>query len=220
MRLAALFLVLPFLAESVFAIPSPRRHGSSNFRRIYGNKRAGAAVATEHSAAEASAASSAEESFTGIPVVTSTPDLADLMPVKASSTVSADDPRLTGNNTVPPELGDISDERVSSLLEATSVFDTFEYTTYVASTSAYVEPTSTYVEVAPTSTHAAVSTGGVPNAMDELEEMAKSKANAMLGQMLPTLTLEVILEPTQVSQLCYFHSTELHLHRRGALLTM
>lgn len=228
MRLSTLFLVLPFLAESAMAIPSPRRHGTTNFRRIYGNKRAGAAVTTESIEAEvevssvasvaaiseafsasasasAPAASSpsadsaiATESFTGIPVATSTPDMADLMPA-ASSTVSADDPRLTGDNTVPPELGDVSDERVSSLLEATSIFDTFEYTTYVAPTSTYVEPTPTYLEASPTSVYSPASTGGVPNAMDELEEMAKSKANEMLGQFLPTLTLEVVLEPTQVS---------------------
>jgi hypothetical protein len=228
MRLSALYLLLPLLAESVTAVPRPKRHGSTYFKRIYGNKRAGAAVATDNdnagtesfsdasadsasfapsqsawasasAASDVSAASAvATETFTGIPVATSTPDLADLMPAKASMTISADDPRLTGNNTVPPEIGDIPDAQVSSLLQATSAFDTFEYTTYVA-TSTYIAPTSTDVEPTPTSVYNPASTGGAPNAMDELEQMAKSKANEMMGQFLPTLTLEVILEPTQVS---------------------
>ena len=192
MRLSALFLVLPFLAETAFGFPSPRRHGTNNFKRIYGNKRVNAAIAAEGISENVNRASTSEDAFTGIPVATSTPDLADLMPVRASASVSAEDPRLTGNNTVPAEVGEISESRVSRILAATSAFEGFEYTTYVAASSSYA-PTPTYDLSTP------ASTGGVPNAMDELEQMAKSKANAMLGQLLPTLTLEVILEPTQVS---------------------
>ena len=194
-------------------MPPPRRYTRSHFRRIYRDhpERAGGAAQEEHFdpvvlAAEASASqssiadssavdvpasssavSSAAADFTGIPVATSSPDLADLMPAQAASaSVSSDDPRVTGKNTVPPSTSGISDDSVSSLLAATSVFDTFQYTSYVATSTA-------------TSAPAAQQTGGGGDAMDEIEKIAQSKANELMGQMLPTLTLEVILEPTQVS---------------------
>lgn len=167
MLLSSLFLLLPLLAETVSAVPPPRRFSRSHFRRIYRQR-----------------ADDAE--FTGIPVATSTPDLSQLLPA-ASSIVSAEDPRATGNNTVPPSTSGISDEVVGSLLAGTASFADFQYTSYVPS------PTSS-ASVAAQETG---SSGGDP--LGEIEKMAKSKADAMIGQMLPTLTLEVVLEPTQVS---------------------
>jgi len=209
MRLSALFLLLPFLIDSAAAVPPPRRYTRSHFRRIYRDhpERAGGVSedhspadvfvaevsASQSSAAEVSAdatassvsSSSAAADFTGIPVATSTPDLASLMPAQAiSASASSDDPRVTGQDTVPPSTSGISDDSVSSLLAATSAYDTFQYTSYVATPTA-------------TSAPAAQETDG--DAMDELQRMAQSKAHELMGQMLPTLTLEVVLEPTQVS---------------------
>ena len=192
MILSALFLILPLLAEQVSAIPPPRRYSRSHFRRIYKQR-------------------DENGEFTGIPVASSTPDLKDLLPVQASSTISSDDPRITGNNTVPPSTSGIDDSVVSSLLAATSAFTDFTYTSYIP--SATIAPSSSSASFT-SSAVVAQSTaqgGSGGDAMDEIERMAKSKANAMIGQMLPTLTLEVVLEPTQVSTIvCILNQRRIH----------
>lgn len=205
------------------AIPPPRRYSKSHFRRIYRQRAdfettdaeavdasgdvdvsvsassvdsASVSISADWSAETHGVAADASSSvgssevgadFTGIPVATSTPNLSDYLPASsagASYTLSADDARVTGSDTVPPSTSGIEDSVVASLLAATTSFSNFQYTSYVA--------TSTSSSVA------AKETDG-NGYWDEIEEMANSKAKEMMGQYLPTLTLEVILEPTQVS---------------------
>jgi hypothetical protein len=178
---AVLILLLPFLADSAFALPSPRRFGQNHFKHV----RDGSKVAQRKRAGGAD--------YTGIPVATSTKALEDYLPAKETGSTPAVNTD-SGFDTVPAAASGIPDEAVSSVVAAaTSTFGSFSYTPYVPESTAAPSPSA-----AATSDNAHA---GHLNVQAEADRLAQEYAQKMVGGFLPTLTLEVILEPTQVSLL-------------------
>lgn len=188
---AALFPLL--LASTSLALPQPKKDPRSLFRPIREREYAGGAYPPGSSpssssadaevlAASAAPSSSAAASYTGIPVVAASLNPADYLPAATSG----------GKDTVPPSASNIPSESVSSLLAATTAFETFSYTGYVVPASTSTSTTSAVY---------AQSTGGSSSgdsAYDQAISAAEAYAKSMMGTMMPTLTLELVLSPTQV----------------------
>ena len=216
MRNTTLLLLLPILATFALAIPSPK-NPRTNSERIHA-ERAGAAYPGVTSSANSTATAAplaSTSSFTGIPAASSSASVADsLSPYAASSSNSTtSSSNSTGLDTVNPNPGNVSSETLSSLLAKTTAYQSFTFTDYVAASTT-------------SSAASAVVTGGSngnggdeeSNGSDDEDEdagtsssssgpngaavqAAQGYADSMIGSLLPTLTLEVVLEPTQVRQI-------------------
>lgn len=206
--LSTLFLVLPYLASEAAALPS--------LRRPRAHKRAGGDASHQWDHAPyvdeaAPQSASVAASVSDAPVASSVPEI----PI-ASSAIESIDPSYTGiavaSESVNPSdylpfsetartlepLTDIPSASVSSVLAETSKFATFTFTDYQPHTET-VWATETQAAAAPapapTADKAPVNGGLLRQAIGSIEEYA----NSLIGKMMPTMTLEVVLQPTQVS---------------------
>lgn len=225
--LSTLFLVLPYLVSEVAALPSlrrPRAHkragGDVSHEWEEHAPYVGEAVSQEASAASASASASAEvsdlpsasasasvigsdvpsasvsgsevvdPSFTGIPVASESVNPSDYLPFTETA------------RTLEP-LSNVPSASVSSVLAETSKYSTFTFTDYqpmtetvwATETQMAEAPAATAAEAAPTGDKERVNKGLLRQAIGSIEEYA----NSLIGKVMPTLTLEVVLEPTQVT---------------------
>lgn len=215
--LSTLFLVLPYLVSEVAALPSlrrPRAHkragGDVSHEWDEHAPYVGEAVSQEASAASvpasvpASVAASdvpsasvsgstvVDPSFTGIPVASESLNPSDYLPFTETA------------RTLEP-LSNVPSASISSVLAETSKFSTFTYTDYqpvtetvwATETQMAEAPAATAADPAPTGDKDRVNKGLLRQAIGSIEEYA----NSLIGKVMPTLTLEVVLEPTQVSTL-------------------
>lgn len=215
MRLQQSALLLPLLASTSLALPHTRRTHKIAFKRIYRER----AEVTASASASASVAeitnapsSSTSSDFAGIPVATSTAALADYLPAS-----SASDRNITGIESVPPSVN-VSSDSISQLLAETTAFSTYSYTGYVptstssASASAVSAWSDTGSSVYSSSdgssdslsddgssdSSSSADQGSSSDALQQAIQAAESYANNQIGSFLPTLTLEIILQPSQV----------------------
>jgi hypothetical protein len=165
-------LLLPLLASSSFALPSPRRHARGLFRRIREREYAGTGVYANFVADVADVPSADPSSY--IIAVASASPAEDYLP--ASS---------VGKDTVQPSTVDLSSQSLSSLLAQTTAYNSFSYTDYVASS---------------TSAPAALATQGSGDVYAEAISAAEAYVKSMMQNVMPTITLEIVMEPTQVSR--------------------
>ena len=159
--------------------------------------------------ASASASISIDPSFTGIPVASETGNPSDYLPFSE-----------TARTLIP--LSDIPSSSISSLLAETSKFSTFTFTDYQPQTeSAWAQETQATVTQAPapapTDNWGDESSGnsgddGKSGGDQDLSNQGllrqalggiKSYAESLIGAAMPTVTFEVVLQPTQVSRSSY-----------------
>jgi len=227
MRTTTSLLLLPLLASSSLTLSIPRKH-KSQFKRIYRERAGALDVGTSSSADAATTSVAASSTVTpapsgitatstGIPVASTTASVADsLSPFEPSSSNTTSSSNSTGLDTVNPNPGNLSSETLSSLLAQTTAFQSFTFTDYVAASttssasSAVVTGSSSSWDGGDAgsdggngsdgsdddSSNAGPSSSG--SAYDDVMQAAKSYAQSMMETLMPTLTLEVILEPTQV----------------------
>jgi hypothetical protein len=185
-------LLLPLLASSSFALPSPRRHARGLFRRIREREYAGtgvyanfvADVADVPSADPSSSASSSDTSTSA----GSDPSPSSSYIIAVASASPAEDylpASSVGKDTVQPSTVDLSSQSLSSLLAQTTAYNSFSYTDYVASS---------------TSAPAALATQGSGDVYAEAISAAEAYVKSMMQNVMPTITLEIVMEPTQVSR--------------------
>ena len=197
MRTSSSLLLLPFLASSSLALPAKRNE--VHVKRIH-HQRAGAPL-PETVSTKTTAAPPSSSSYTGIPIASTSSSVADsLSPFDGSSSNSTTSPsNSTGLDSVNPNPGNVSSETLSSLLAQTTAFQSFTFTDYV-SPSTSSSPSSAVVtgssEDDDGGDMGSASSGG--DAWSQAASAAQAYAQSMMGSVLPTLTLEVILEPTQV----------------------
>ncbi len=224
---ATTLLFLPLIVSSSAALPGPRRHRTQSRRihrdvenRSFGQEerlqaRAGgyymeAYAISEQASSVTSAPVASSSSYTGIPVATSTAPIADsLAPFSASSATNVtSDSNATGVDSVPANPANIDGSSLSSILAATSAYNTFSFTNYVVPTSTSfsfstpsVIPAADHsANVAPAPTPTAAAGGSFPYAA--VISAAQAYANSLMNDMMksmPTVTLEMLLIPTQVS---------------------
>lgn len=219
--LSTLFLVLPYLASEAAALPSlrrPRAHkragGDASHEWDEHAPYVGEAVSAEGSAASASVAGSdipaasmaasasevpsaslsgsevVDPSFTGIPVASESVNPSEYLPFTETA------------RTLEP-LSNVPSASVSSVLAETSKYSTFTFTDYqpvtetvwATETQMAEAPAATAAEPAPTGEKERVNKGLLRQAIGSIEDYA----NNLINKMMPTMTLEVVLEPTQVS---------------------
>jgi hypothetical protein len=103
-----------------------------------------------------------------------------------------------GYDTIPPKL-DVSSPEVSSivsqLVASTTAYDTFTY-------SAYTPPTTTspsYAEITTTSSSAAAAYTPRDPVSDAVAAAESYALNQYMNRIMPTVTVELVLVPTQVS---------------------
>lgn len=208
--LSTLFLVLPYLASEAAALPSLRRPKAH--RRAGGDPShewdhapyvaeaapqsvSASASVSGPSVSEVPAASSVIESidpsYTGIAVASDSVNPSDYLPFTETA------------RTLEP-LTNVPSASVSSLLAETSKYATFTFTDY--------QPVTETVWATETQTAAATTAVADPSPTGETERVNKGLlrqaigsiedyANSLIGKMMPTMTLEVVLQPTQVSSL-------------------
>lgn len=159
--------------------------------------------------ASASASISIDPSFTGIPVASETGNPSDYLPFSE-----------TARTLIP--LSDIPSSSISSLLAETSKFSTFTFTDYQPQTeSAWAQETQATVTQAPapapTGNWGDESSGnsGYDGKSGDDQDLSnqgllrqalggiKSYAESLIGAAMPTVTFEVVLQPTQVSRSSY-----------------
>lgn len=156
----------------------------------------------------ASASVSIDPSFTGIPVASETGNPSDYLPFSE-----------TARTLIP--LSDVPSSSISSLLAETSKFSTFTFTDYQALTeSAWAQETQATVTQAPAPAPTGNWDAPASNSGDEASGVSgedkdssnqgllrqalggiKSYAESLIGAAMPTVTFEVVLQPTQVCQL-------------------
>jgi hypothetical protein len=158
---------------------------------------ASASMASE-SGSVASASVSIDPSFTGIPVASETGNPSDYLPFSE-----------TARTLIP--LSDVPSSSISALLAETSKFSTFTFTDYQPMTETVW---ATETQAAPSQAQATASpesssnegTADDPNVSNQgLLRQAlggiQDYAESLIGKLMPTMTLEVVLEPTQVCRL-------------------
>jgi hypothetical protein len=146
-------------------------------------------------APSASASGSIDPSYTGIPVASETVNPSDYLPFTE-----------TARTLVP--LSDVPSSAVSSILAETSKFSTFTFTDYqpvtetvwatetqAASSPAAATPTADSGSASESGSGEKEDKGLLRQALSGIQDYAES----LIDAMLPTLTLEVVLQPTQVS---------------------
>lgn len=126
------------------------------------------------SSSDPSAGSDPSSSSSYVIAVASASPAEDYLP--ASSSI--------GKDTVQPSTVDLSSQSLSSLLAQTSAYNSFSYTDYVASS---------------TSAPAALATQGSGDVYAEAISAAEAYVKSMMQNVMPTITLEIVMEPTQVS---------------------
>lgn len=205
----SLLLLLPILATGSLAIPSPKKP-SAHFKRVYA-ERAGAEFIEVSSTADSTPASTS--SFTGIPAASTTASVADSLSPYAgsSSNSSTSSSKSTGLDTINPNPGNVSSETLSSLLAKTTAFQSFTFSDYVAASTTSSAASAVITgdsngsggdEESDGSDSEDEDSGSSSSSSDpygDAVQAAQGYADSMIGSLLPTLTLEVILEPTQVS---------------------
>ena len=127
-----------------------------------------------------------EPGYTGILVATESLPIEAYLPASSSG--------LSGSESRPANAEDVDPSAVHSLLAATASFSSFSYTSMPATTNDSVSSASPASSPAPSST-------GSDNVKQQAEKLAKEYAQNMVGAMMPTLTIEMVLEPTQVGLL-------------------
>jgi hypothetical protein len=156
--------------------------------------------------ASASVSVSIDPSYTGIPVASETGNPSDYLPFSE-----------TARTLVP--LSDVPSSAISSLLAETSRFSTFTYTDYQPQTeSASPQETQATVTQAPAPAptgnwgdETSGNSGDEGNSGDDKDSInqgllrqalggIKSYAESLIGAAMPTVTFEVVLQPTQVSR--------------------
>jgi hypothetical protein len=190
-------LLLPLLASSSLALPSPKRHARGLFRRIREREFAGTGVyanfVAEAPSADSSSASSSDTSAASDSASSnSDPSASSSSYVIAVASASPAEDYLPasssiGKDTVQPSTVDLSSQSLSSLLAQTSAYNSFSYTNYVASS---------------TSAPAVLATGsgsGSGNVYADAISAAEAYVQSMMQNAMPTITLEIVMEPTQVS---------------------
>ena len=219
MRASTSLLLLPLLASSSFALPNPKTQKKQKplFKPIRRELAGAGYSAYKEAIVEASSSSPAAATatvstttFTGIAVASpsaSTSTVADsLSPYSGtSSNTTTSSSNSTGLDTVNPNPGNLPSESISALLAQTTAYNTFSFTTYTPTTST-------------SAASSAVTAGAGDKAGDDdVDESssssdpladalraAESYADSLIGSLLPTITLDVILVPTQVSLLLVF----------------
>lgn len=128
-----------------------------------------------------------------IPAVTASAYNETLSPWESTSSNESSTSNSTGLDTVPPEASFASD-MLSSLLASTTVYDSFTYSEYAPVATPAPSTTSEYYEPTPTT--------AADSAAEEAVKAAQEYAmHQVLGPLLPTITLEVVMIPTQVCAL-------------------
>ena len=143
--------------------------------------------------ASASLASAVDPSFTGIPVASESANPSDYLPFSE-----------TARTLIP--LSDVPSSSISSLLAETSKFSTFTFTDYQPVTETQW---ATETQAGPTQAPAPAPTANSGSADDKdvsnqgLLRQAlggiQSYAESLIGAVMPTVTFEVVLQPTQVN---------------------
>lgn len=180
-----------------FALGSPGDASSSGSSS--GASASGSASASDSAGPSSTSASddgsSATSTFTGIPVATGSGAPEDYLP--ASSRVLQ-------------SLTNVNSQSISSMLAQTTGYSTFTYTTYEPTTTTTTETSWATQTSAPASGGSSDSddgsdsgsgdgSGSYMGVLQDAMGSIQSYANSLIGKMMPTMTLEVVLEPTQVS---------------------
>jgi len=158
--------------------------------------------------ASASVLVSIDPSYTGIPVASETGNPSDYLPFTE-----------TARTLIP--LSDVPSSSISSLLAETSKFSTFTFTDYQPQTESASpqETQATFTQApapAPTGNwgdEASGNSGVEEKSGDDKDSInqgllrqalggIKSYAESLIGAAMPTVTFEVVLQPTQVSLPC------------------
>ena len=137
-----------------------------------------------------------EDSYTGISVATSSQALEDLIPTPSASSADASQTNYASDNSRPAGTSGIAVSVVNSLLAQTASFSSFTYTSFSPGPSTSMSAVESPAP-SPTSQSAAADEGD--DLEDEIAAAGKKYAESMMGDLLPTMTLEVVLEPTQVN---------------------
>lgn len=145
--------------------------------------------------ASASLASAVDPSFTGIPVASESANPSDYLPFSE-----------TARTLIP--LSDVPSSSISSLLAETSKFSTFTFTDYQPVTETQW---ATETQAGPTQAPAPAPTANSDSGSADDEDVSnqgllrqalggiQSYAESLIGAVMPTVTFEVVLQPTQVS---------------------
>ena len=117
-----------------------------------------------------------------------------LTPLASNETTTINN--STGYNTVPPQLNDtdpVVSNLISSLAASATAYSTFSYSAYV--------PTATSDTPATSVTDAPTPAWEQPaDPVDQALQAAQSYAmQQAIGQHMPTVTVELVMVPTQVS---------------------
>lgn len=151
-----------------------------------------------------------------IPAPSNSTDISSSIPVNNTSNSTN---TASGLDTQQANPANLSSNAVSSLLESTAAFATYTYSVYkpetVTQTEYHTQYSTEVVVSTSTSISGAQATSGNDNMSeaesywDQIQAMAESYAEHMTGSSLPTMTLEVVLEPTQVSLLfCFVNNAD------------
>lgn len=172
-----------------------------------GSQAASASADIVSASATASPSVSIDPSYTGIPVASETGNPSDYLPFSQ-----------TARTLIP--LSDVPSSSISSLLAETSKFSTFTFTDYQPQTeTAWAQATQATVTQAPAPAPTgnwgdapAGNSGDAPaGGSGEDKDLSnqgllrqalggiKSYAESLIGAAMPTVTFEVVLQPTQVS---------------------
>jgi hypothetical protein len=231
--LSTLFLILPYLASEAAALPSLRRPRAfkraggdashewtehapyaeeagatasdsvvASATAVADAPSASASASMASASASASVSVSLDPSFTGIPVASETGNPSDYLPFSE-----------TARTLIP--LSDVPSSSISSLLAETSKYSTFTFTDYQPAATATETVWATETQAAPSQAQApqptensSGRTADDPNVSNQgLLKQAlggiQGYAESLIGKMMPTVTLEVVLQPTQV---CFPHA--------------
>jgi len=224
--LSTLFLILPYLASEAAALPSLRRPRA--FRRAggdsahewtehqpYADEAPVVSAASASAIAESQAASATADiisasatvpidpSFTGIPVASESLNPSDYLPFSE-----------TARTLIP--LSNVPSSSISSLLAETSKFSTFTFTDYQPQTETVW---ATETQAAATQAPAPAPTDNSGDDKDVSNQGLlrqaiggiKSYAESLIGAAMPTVTFEVVLQPTQVGHSHFACETKIEL---------
>lgn len=196
---------VPYAEESAATasyaeVISASASASTQPEQVSASASASASVSASESAsalesASASLASAVDPTFTGIPVASESANPSDYLPFSE-----------TARTLIP--LSDVPSSSISSLLAETSKFSTFTFTDYQPvtetqwATETQVGPTQAPAPApAPTANSGSADDKDVSNQglLRQALGGIQSYAESLIGAVMPTVTFEVVLQPTQVS---------------------
>lgn len=152
-----------------------------------------------------------------IPAPSNSTDISSSIPVNNTSNSTN---TASGLDTQQANPANLSSNAISSLLESTAAFATYTYSVYKPETVTQTEYHTQYSTEVVVSTSTSISGAQATSSgnddmseaesyWDQIQAMAESYAEHMTGSSLPTMTLEVVLEPTQVSLLfCFVNNAD------------